>query len=113
MTGGLTGGQDTRGMGKAELDALVEEATVDCYGEHEQLTGLFSMIEDNLEVPFNTRVLGVDVTVECVDLRNDGSVVAICTRDGIRQPIPILDLPLPAPPPDGAEWIDAYRRWAS
>lgn len=27
------------------------------------------------------------------------------------QAIPILDLPLPVPRPDGAEWIDAYRHW--
>jgi hypothetical protein len=25
--------------------------------------------------------------------------------------IPILDLPLPTPPPGGAEWIEAYRHW--
>jgi hypothetical protein len=28
------------------------------------------------------------------------------------QAIGILDLPLPAPPPAGAEWIEAYRHWA-
>jgi hypothetical protein len=99
-------------MSKAELNALVEEATLDCYDEHEQVTGLFTMIADNLAVPFETQVLGVDVTVKRVDLRNDGCVVAICARGRIRQPIPILDLPLPGPPPDGTEWIDAYRHWA-
>jgi hypothetical protein len=31
-----------------ELDALVEEATVDAYGDDEQLTGFAVMIEDNL-----------------------------------------------------------------
>ncbi len=25
--------------------------------------------------------------------------------------IPILDLPISDPPPEVAEWIDAYRRW--
>ena len=44
-----------------ELDALVEEATVDAYGEDEQLGGFAVMIEDNLEVPFETTVLGVTV----------------------------------------------------
>jgi hypothetical protein len=34
-------------------------------------------------------------------------------RDGkAKQRIPILDLPLPTPRPEGTEWIDAYRRWA-
>jgi hypothetical protein len=37
--------------------------------------------------------------------------VAICCRDQVRQAIPILDLPLPTPPPVGAEWIEAYRHW--
>ena len=39
-------------------------------------------------------------------------MVAICRRGRDRQALPILDLPLPTPPPSGAEWIEAYRRWA-
>jgi hypothetical protein len=62
-------------LSETELHALVDEATVDAYGEDEQL-------------------------------------VAVCVRGGHRQAIPILDLPLPDPPPQGSEWIAAYRRWA-
>ncbi|MCW3841678.1 hypothetical protein ONA70_16380 [Micromonospora yasonensis] len=96
---------------RAELDALVGEATVDAHDDDEQLAGLFTMIEDNLAVPFTTQVLGVEVTVRRVDLRH-GAVVAICHRGRIRQAIGILDLPLPEPSPPGAEWIEAYRHWA-
>ncbi len=96
---------------KAALDALIEEATVDCYNEAEQITGLFTMLEDNLALPFQTTVLGMTVTVAKVELTVNDEIVAICRRDGHKQGIPILDLPLPAPAPDGAEWIDAYRRW--
>jgi hypothetical protein len=46
-----------------------------------------------------------------MDLTDTNQIVAICQRDGLRQAIPILDLPLPAPAPRGAEWIEAYRRW--
>jgi hypothetical protein len=95
----------------AQLDALIEEATVDCYNEDEQVTGLFTMIEDNLDVPFQTSVLGVSVSVETVELTNNDQIVAVCHRDRLRHPIPILDLPLPAPAPEGAERIEAYRRW--
>jgi len=95
----------------ARLDELIEQATVDCYNEEEQVTGLFTMIEDNLAVPFETSVLGVGVTVASVDLTDTNQIVAICQRDGLRQAIPILDLALPAPAPEGAEWIEAYRRW--
>ena len=95
----------------AELDALIEEATVDCYNEDEQVTGLFTKLEEDLALPFQTAVLGVTVTITRVDLTNSTQIVAICRRDGANQAIPILDLPLPAPAPDGAEWIEAYRRW--
>ncbi len=97
---------------KARLAELVAEAVVDCHGEEEQLTGLFTMIEDNLALPFATRVLGVEVTVESVDLTDDDKIVAGCRRRRERQAISLLELPLPSPPPAGAEWIHAYRYWA-
>nr|WP_243876240.1 hypothetical protein [Streptomyces sp. 846.5] len=34
-------------LGKAELEAMIGEATVDAYGEDEQLTGLFTMMEES------------------------------------------------------------------
>ena len=87
------------------------EAIVDCYDESEQVTGLYTMIEDNLALPFATTVLGVPVTVERVDLTQRGETVAVCRRAGARQSVPILDLPLPSARPAGTEWIDAYRHW--
>jgi hypothetical protein len=95
----------------AELQAMIEEATVDAYNDDEQLTGLYTMIEDHLAVPFATTVLGVEVTVRKVDLTDD-SIVAICSRGRERQRIDLLDLPLPTPAPDGVEWVEAYRHWA-
>ncbi|MBV9194651.1 MAG: hypothetical protein JO168_10950 [Solirubrobacterales bacterium] len=96
----------------AELDELIEQATVDCYNESEHVTGLFTMIEEHLELPFTATVLGMKVTVARVDVTTTDQIVAICKRDGHRQTIPILDLPLPDPVPDGWQWVEAYRRWA-
>src|SRR5229473_7611137 len=98
-------------LSKADLDELVEEAIVDAYGEDEQLAGFYTMIEENLTLPFTTMVLGVEVTVESIDL-TAGGIAAICVRGTHQQQIVILDLPLPAPPPPGSEWITAYGRWA-
>jgi len=56
-------------------------------------------------------MLEMTVTVTRVDLTVGDQIIAICRRDRVKQPIPILDLPLPAPAPDGAQWIEAYRRW--
>ena len=100
-----------RRMTRAELDALIEEATVDCYNDEEQITGLFTMIDEHLAVPFQTEVLGTQATVAKVDLTVEHEIVAICHRERHKQAIPILHLPLPHPAPDGAQWIEAYRRW--
>lgn len=98
-------------ISKARLEEMIEEATVDAYNESEQITGWFTVIDENLGVPFETSVLGVPVTVECVDLSRSEQIVAVCTRGRSRLSLPILDLPLPNPLPAGAEWIEAYRRW--
>ena len=74
--------------------------------------GFFTVLEERLKLPFKTEVLGMEVIVERLDLADDDQIVAVCSRSKSRQPVPILDLPLPTPPPDGAEWIEAFRRWA-
>jgi len=96
---------------KAELDAMIEEATVDCYDELEQASGFFTMIEDHLTVPFATKVLGVEVSVVGVEMDDNGSLKAVCERNGKRQLIGLIDLELPKSPPSGADWIAAYRHW--
>ncbi len=93
------------------LDELIEEATTDAYSESEQAGGFFAMIEEKLSLPFTTRLLGQAVTVAKVDITSRDQIVAICMRGKSTQAIPILDLPMPDPPPEGAEWIAAYRRW--
>jgi hypothetical protein len=100
-----------RELDKAELDAMVGDATVDAHEEGEQLAGFHAVFDEQLAVPFETTVLGVAVTVEGISLTSSG-ITAICVRGEHRQAIPILDLPLPVPPPPGAEWIAAYRHWA-
>jgi hypothetical protein len=100
-----------KALGKARLEELVEEAIVDAYGESEQRVGFLTMLEDSLVVPFTTDILGTPVRVERVDLNDADEIVAICRRGRQRQLIPILNLPLPSPPPIGWEWIEAYRHW--
>jgi hypothetical protein len=100
-------------VSKRRLAALIEEATVDCHDESEAVTGFLTMIEEHLAVPFATVVLGVDVEVTGVELTDLDEIVAVCTRGKHRQRIPIRELPLPSPPPSGAEWIEAYRHWAA
>ena len=80
---------------------MIEEATVDCNDEEEALTGFATLVEDNLEVPFETTVLGVTVTVSGVTHTSHG-LVADCARGRHRQAIHVLAVPEPPRAPNGS-----------
>ncbi len=101
-----------RGLSREQLEQLIEEATVDCFTESEESTGLFEMIHEHLELPFVTTVLRVAVTVTGVDITDDDQIVAVCRRGRDLLRVALLELPMPDPRPVGAEWVDAYRHWA-
>ena len=106
--GKVTPGKRDPRLSKARLDELVEEALVDAYGESEQAAGFYTMIENDLRLPFETEMLGVTVTVESIDITD---IAAVCRRGKDRQRISLADLPLPSTLPEGSEWIVAYRYW--
>lgn len=99
-------------LNKARLEALVAEAVADAYGDEEQKVGFLTMLQEHLALPFSVGILGVEAIVGKVDMTRDGRIVAICQRQGIRQRVEILDLPLPKPAPAGSEWIAAYSYWS-
>lgn len=94
-----------------DLERMVEEATVDRYDEPQQATGFLTKLEDELMLPFTTTLCGEEVTVERLDITPDSRIMAICRRDQDQQKLPLLEVPLPEPPPKGWEWISAYRYW--
>jgi hypothetical protein len=67
-------------LSKERLTEMIEEATVDAYGESEQATGWFTMIENNLALPFETKVLGTSVTAARVLLTDDTRIITQAGR---------------------------------
>ena len=98
-------------LSKARLDELVDDALTDANGDSEQVTGFYTMLENDLHLPFETQILGVTATVESIDITEDDQLVAVCMAGKTRQRTSLSELPLPSPPPAGAEWIAAYRYW--
>ncbi len=98
------GTQATAKLSKARLAVMAEEATTDAHDESEQATGWFTMFDEHLELPFETKVLGTAVRDSC-------QIAAICTRGRDRQSILLVDLPLPLPKPTGTDWTEAYGYW--
>ena len=50
------------------IEEATEEATVDAYDESEQTAGFYTMLEENLAAPCTTKLLGVEVTAERLEM---------------------------------------------
>jgi hypothetical protein len=97
---------------RARLQALIEEATVDCYNESEEYQGFMNMIEENVVCPFPVKVIGEDV--EVVELRSPEAgfgIDAVCRYQGKDYKIDINSLEWPKKKPEGFEWVEAYQAW--
>ena len=93
-----------------ELEELIEEATIDCYGEYEQINGFTCTLEDKLTFPFPAKVVGEEVEVMGIDMRGD-EVIAVCKRKGKKHTVNVLDLEIDPNKIKGYKWIEAYRIW--
>jgi hypothetical protein len=94
-----------------DLDALIEEITVDCHDEDEQLTGFENAFDEDANFPFPGTVVGEDVEVLSVapaSYRRE--LIATCQRSGRRYEVALLDVEIHA---DAAtsRLVAAYRRW--
>jgi tetratricopeptide (TPR) repeat protein len=96
-----------------ELQELIEQITVDAYGEGEQLWAFRQAFEDELPVPCSATVIGEPVTVVQFDF--DGNerrgLVAKCRRqDGSLYTVSAVDVSF-ADGGRGWLYVAAYRKW--
>jgi Calcium binding len=90
---------------------LIEEITVDAYGEDEQLTGFENAFDEDAKFPCPGTVVGEEVEVLSVTAKDHRhELIATCKRGGRRYDIALLDIDVRA---DRAtsRLIAAYRRW--
>ena len=96
----------------AQLEELIDEATIDCFGEDEEHTGLLTMIEEHVVCPFRAKVIGEPVEVTGFRWPDSGhGLLAICQRNEKTHPVDIDSLEWIEPLPEGYEWIAAYQAW--
>lgn len=97
----------------AALDRLIDEITVDAYGDDEQLWAFRQAFEDDVNLPADGFVIGEPVSVVNIDY--DGNkrrgLTAKCRReDGSDHMIAASDLVFPEGS-IGSLFLAAYRRW--
>ena len=104
-------GRDDRNL--ADLNELIEEITVDAYGDDEKLWAFWQAFEDNVTLPLDGFVIGEPVSV--IEIEYDGNerrgLTARCRReDGSEHVVAASDVVLP-PSSSGARHVAAYRKW--
>jgi hypothetical protein len=97
----------------AALDMLVNEITVDAYGDNEQLWAFRQVFEDDFNLPADGFVIGEPVSV--VDIEYDGNerrgLTAKCRReDGSEHSVAASDVVFPKGS-SASLLLAAYRRW--
>lgn len=94
-----------------ELDTLIDEITVDCHDEDEQLTGFEAAFDEDANFPCPGTIAGEEVEVLHVGQSNGRrELIATCKRAGRRYDIALLDIDIHADPAT-SRLLAAYRRW--
>ncbi|MGH2840353.1 MAG: hypothetical protein ACRDKY_05970 [Solirubrobacteraceae bacterium] len=94
-----------------ELDSLIDEITVDCHDDYEQLTAFQTAFENDATFPCSGTVVGEHIellSVAAEDERHE--LIATCQRNGHHYQIALLDIDTNADP-DTTRLITAYQRW--
>jgi len=95
------------------LDELIEEITVDAYGEDEQLWAFRQVIEDEVPLPADGFVIGEPVSVVEFDYDSNErrGLTARCRReDGLEHVVAASEVMFPKGS-SGERYIAAYRKW--
>ena len=95
------------------LDEMIEDITVDAYGDDEKLWAFLQAFADYVDLPVDGFVIGEPVSV--IEIDYDGNerrgITAKCKReDGSEHVIAIYEVVLPEKSKASC-YIAAYRRW--
>lgn len=83
----------------SDLDTLIEQITVDAYGIAAQVTAFFEAFNAEVSLPIETTVLGLNVQIVDIDIRDDGAeLIALCRQREAEQALSISDLVSPQGP---------------
>jgi len=95
------------------VEEALEDACTDAYGEHEQHTGLLTVIQDELIFPFRAELLGEEVQVVDMEWPEDDEfgLDLVVERGGQRHRIEARSLNLLEPLPEGHLHLAACLKW--
>lgn len=95
---------------KILFEKIIEEATMDCYSEYEQIAGWNCVLEDNLIVPCKCLIGKESAILEKIDMNDSSSeIFGIIKLNKSYMRVPIEDISLENI--NFMSYIEAYRYW--
>ena len=95
---------------RAAYEKIIEEATMDCYDEYEQISGWACVFEDNIPVPCKCLIGKENAILEKIDMNSNSSeIFGIIKLNKSRIRVPIEDIFLEDL--NSIKYIDAYKYW--
>ena len=102
----LINGRDRILFGK-----IIEEATVDCYDEYEQISDWACVLEENIIVPCKCLIGKENAILEKIDMNDNSSeIFGILKLNKSKIRVPIEDISLEDL--DSMTYIEAYKYWS-
>ena len=96
------------------LQALLEEATVDCYDEEEEFWGVWATLDSQLNFPLQAQALGEPVEVIGLDENRSSlrrGIMARVRKGEQEYLLTLSELEFIDPDPTSAEWLAMYDYW--
>ncbi len=103
-----------RKVPEEELDRMIEEATVDCYDEHEAFMGIVYYLAGKMSFPFMAKWLGDAVEVIGIDdeeSTDEKEVIAKILTEEDEYTISLDELELMPDDTVNSRYLEMYKYW--
>ncbi|MFH1433062.1 MAG: calcium-binding protein [archaeon] len=97
-----------------EFEKMLEEATIDCYSEYEEFSGIETALDDELEFPFDALVLGRQAKITGVDSDKSSLRAGIIMKaeiDGKKHAVALTMIDIEDKDSKNAKWLGAVKWW--
>lgn len=95
---------------KKTYEKIIEDATIDCYGEYEQISGWACLLNDNIHIPCNCAIGKEKAVLEKIDTDDNGNVViGIIKMNKSKMRVLIQDVILENQ--KAMDYVSAYDYW--
>lgn len=95
---------------KRIYEKIIEDATMDCYDEHEQISGWASILADGIHTPCDCTIGKQNAVLEKIDTDDrDVCVIGFVRLNKTRMRVLIQDITVQGP--TAMNYINAYAYW--